>query len=66
MPLKEPKNYREITPRCCVTCKHFKEVQVDVSSNTGVPIFEAACERSEDYLADGEDNYYRICDYYKE
>lgn len=58
--LRPPKNFREITPRCCGTCKHgyFEDGLIN-------------CERiKNDHdsqgVASAEDHYMYVCDYYKQ
>ena len=60
--LKPPKNYREVSPRCCVTCIHYVEKTEDDGHN--IPSYWNECERDGTGTLSEED-YFRVCDYYK-
>ncbi len=56
--LLPPKNVRKTTPRCCVTCKHY--IEVKDGSDT-----YPECERDEDIVSTSEEDYFRVCDYWR-
>lgn len=59
--LNPPKYKRQITPRCCATCKH---------NVPNPPFHETVCERDGSLLSgdgvDAIDQYWCVCDYWKE
>ncbi|MBL4704274.1 MAG: hypothetical protein JKY54_07120 [Flavobacteriales bacterium] len=57
--LKPVKNFRTTTPRCCVTCKHYKDFKEESDLESS---FE--CERGGATSGDTED-YTKTCDRYK-
>jgi hypothetical protein len=58
--LKAAKNFRSILPKCCVTCRHYKDEKEEGNIQS-----DYQCERGGNTSGDTED-YSRICDYYKQ
>jgi len=61
--LKPPKNYRRTEPRCCVTCVHYID-RKEQDHFQAIPTHWQECER-DGTGTQSEEDYARICDYYK-